>query len=175
MYHYCHAGTKEERKHSSYTFLPSALDSCEWSASHPCLHFTPEERTHGTHWTAGWVGFRAGPDTEARGKTLCLCQESKPSCSVCSQTLCWLSYPSSTTISINVISYKEQGEDDSGLWCCVALYPHGVLTHKTTINMFTTERTSNRKKRKKSSNIHSPYWNRCYMCVTTRSSKNLLL
>jgi hypothetical protein len=32
----------------------------------------------GTHCTGGWVGPRAGLDTEARGKILCLCRESNP-------------------------------------------------------------------------------------------------
>jgi hypothetical protein len=31
-------------------------------------HFSPGERTLGTHCTGGWVGPRAGLDTEARGK-----------------------------------------------------------------------------------------------------------
>jgi hypothetical protein len=30
----------------------------------------PPERTPGTHCTGGWVGLRAGLDTEARGKIL---------------------------------------------------------------------------------------------------------
>jgi len=30
----------------------------------------PRERTPGTHWIGGWVGPRAGPNTEARGKIL---------------------------------------------------------------------------------------------------------
>jgi hypothetical protein len=34
----------------------------------PRPHLTPGERTPGTHWTGGWVGLRAGLDTEARGK-----------------------------------------------------------------------------------------------------------
>jgi hypothetical protein len=29
---------------------------------------SPRERIPGTHWTGGWVGLRAGMDTEARGK-----------------------------------------------------------------------------------------------------------
>jgi len=29
----------------------------------------PRERTPGTHWIGGWVGLRAGLDTEARGKS----------------------------------------------------------------------------------------------------------
>jgi hypothetical protein len=40
--------------------------------------FTPGERTAGTHWTGGWVGPRAGLDTEDRGKILCLCWGSNP-------------------------------------------------------------------------------------------------
>jgi hypothetical protein len=34
------------------------------------------ERTPGTHCTGGWVGLRAGLDTEARGKILYLCRGS---------------------------------------------------------------------------------------------------
>jgi len=30
----------------------------------------PGERTPGTHYTGGWVGLRAGLDTEFRGKIL---------------------------------------------------------------------------------------------------------
>jgi hypothetical protein len=29
----------------------------------------PAERTHGTHCTRGWVGLRAGLDTDVRGKS----------------------------------------------------------------------------------------------------------
>jgi hypothetical protein len=36
----------------------------------PQPRFTPGERTPSTHWTGGWVGLRAGVDTEAREKTL---------------------------------------------------------------------------------------------------------
>jgi hypothetical protein len=38
----------------------------------PRLRFTPSEKTPGTLWTRGWVGPRAGLDTEVRGKILCL-------------------------------------------------------------------------------------------------------
>jgi hypothetical protein len=54
----------------------------------PC--FTPS-----THWIGGWVGLRAGLDTEARRKTLCSCRESNPGHPVCTQTLYWLRYQSS--------------------------------------------------------------------------------
>jgi hypothetical protein len=41
--------------------------------------FSPRERTPGTHFTGGWVGPRAGLDTEARGKnSFCFCRRSKP-------------------------------------------------------------------------------------------------
>jgi hypothetical protein len=54
--------------YSSCLFTTSALDGGEWSASRPRPRFTPGERTPGTHCTGGWVGLRAGLDTEARGK-----------------------------------------------------------------------------------------------------------
>jgi hypothetical protein len=46
----------------------------------PRPRFTPRERTPppGTHCTGGWVGPRAGVDTEARGKILWPCQGSNP-------------------------------------------------------------------------------------------------
>jgi hypothetical protein len=37
----------------------------------PRPRFTPGERTPDTHCTGGWVGPRAGLDTEARGKISC--------------------------------------------------------------------------------------------------------
>jgi hypothetical protein len=60
--------------YSSYSFSTSALDGGEWSASRPSRAFTPGERTPGTYCTGGWVGPRAGLDTEARGKILCPCE-----------------------------------------------------------------------------------------------------
>jgi hypothetical protein len=48
-----------------HSFLTSALDGREWSAS--CAsRFTPGVRDHGTHWIGGWVGLRAGLDTVTR-------------------------------------------------------------------------------------------------------------
>jgi hypothetical protein len=46
-----------ERKYSCYSFLTSALDG---------VSITSRERTPGTHWIGGWVGLRAGLDTEVR-------------------------------------------------------------------------------------------------------------
>jgi hypothetical protein len=55
-----------ERRYSSYSFLTSALDGGVVSVT-PRPRFTPGERTPGTHYTGGWVGPRAGLDTEAGG------------------------------------------------------------------------------------------------------------
>jgi hypothetical protein len=46
----------------------------------------PREKTPGTHCTGGWVGLRAGLDTEDRGKILCLCWGSNPGRPVCSHS-----------------------------------------------------------------------------------------
>jgi hypothetical protein len=42
----------------------------EWSASRPGRSLAKGERTPGTHCTGGWVGPRAGLDTEATGKII---------------------------------------------------------------------------------------------------------
>jgi hypothetical protein len=43
-----HTGAKGERKHSSDSFLTTALNGGEWSASRP-VRFSPGESTPGTH------------------------------------------------------------------------------------------------------------------------------
>jgi hypothetical protein len=50
----------------------------EWSSVTPLPRFTPGERNPGTHCTGGWVGLRAGLDTEAKRTILCLCREYNP-------------------------------------------------------------------------------------------------
>jgi hypothetical protein len=67
-----------ERRYTSYSFTISDLVADEWSASRPGRALTPGERTPGTHCTRGWVGPRAGLDTEDRGKILCPCRGSNP-------------------------------------------------------------------------------------------------
>jgi hypothetical protein len=57
-----------ERKYSSYSFLTSALDGS--GKRHAPAALCPEERTPGTHCTGGWVGLRAGLDTEVTGNIL---------------------------------------------------------------------------------------------------------
>jgi hypothetical protein len=55
---------------------PAALGSrWRWVVSvFPRPRFSPRERTPGTHWIGGWVGPKAGLDTEDR--ILCLCRRS---------------------------------------------------------------------------------------------------
>jgi hypothetical protein len=55
----------------------------------------PGEGPTGTHWIGGWVGLRAGLDTDARGNSFYLCRGSNLGRPVYSQTLHWQSYPSS--------------------------------------------------------------------------------
>jgi hypothetical protein len=81
------------RRNNAYSFLTSTLDVV--NAVKPWPRFTAEENTAGTQWTGGSVGLRAGLDTEVREKILCLCRGSNPGRPVYSQTLYWLSYPSS--------------------------------------------------------------------------------
>jgi hypothetical protein len=49
--------------------------------------YAPTALSPGYYWIGGWMGPRAGPDTEARGKILCLCRGSNCGHLVCSQTL----------------------------------------------------------------------------------------
>jgi hypothetical protein len=81
-----------DRRYSSSSFLTSALEGGEWSASRPGRALPLGEWTPGTHCIGGWVGPRAGLDAEVRGKILCLCRGSNPGRSVRSRTLYWLGY-----------------------------------------------------------------------------------
>jgi hypothetical protein len=56
-------------QYSSYQFSTSALDGGEWSASRPGRALAPGEDPR-THCTGGWMGPRAGLDTEATRKIL---------------------------------------------------------------------------------------------------------
>jgi hypothetical protein len=64
-----------ERRYSSYSFLTSALDGGEWSASRT-LPPGKEPPVPITHWIGVWVGPRAGLDAGARRKILCPCRGS---------------------------------------------------------------------------------------------------
>jgi hypothetical protein len=69
---------KKVKQSRFYSFSTSALDGGEWSASRPGHAFTPGERTPSTHCAGGWVGPRAGLDSEARGKIFCPRRGSNP-------------------------------------------------------------------------------------------------
>jgi hypothetical protein len=51
-----HGGAWVERRYSSYSFLNSALDGGEWSASRPGRAL-PQGKDPGTLWIGGWVGL----------------------------------------------------------------------------------------------------------------------
>jgi hypothetical protein len=51
-----------------------ALDGVSGSVT-PRPRFTPWERTLDTRCTGGWVDTRAGLDTEATGKIICICRD----------------------------------------------------------------------------------------------------
>jgi hypothetical protein len=44
-----------------YSFLASALDGGQWTASHPCCS-NHGGKTPGTHLTGGWVDTKVGMD-----------------------------------------------------------------------------------------------------------------
>jgi hypothetical protein len=74
--------------------MTSALDGVSGQRHVPAA-FSSGERTPGTHCTGGWVGPRAGVDTEARGKILYLLpgiEPRSPGRPARSQTLYCLSY-----------------------------------------------------------------------------------
>jgi hypothetical protein len=54
-----------ERMYGSYSFMTSALEGSEWCALYP-----QGKDPLCKHWTGGWVGPRAGLDTEVRDKIL---------------------------------------------------------------------------------------------------------
>jgi hypothetical protein len=61
----------------------------------PPTRISPGAKTPGTYWSGGWVGPRAGLNTEAIGKSFCLCRGSNPDRPVVQSVvrLYWLSYP----------------------------------------------------------------------------------
>jgi hypothetical protein len=64
---------------------------------HDPASFYPRESTPGTHWLGGCVALRAGLNTEARGKILCLYRDRAPVVQSVVKTLYRLSSRSSIT------------------------------------------------------------------------------
>jgi hypothetical protein len=66
--------TPRRRLGGEETYMPLILDlSTRWGwvvSVTPRPRSSPGERTPGTHCTGGWVGPRAGLDTEVRGKII---------------------------------------------------------------------------------------------------------
>jgi hypothetical protein len=79
MSRYRHAGAKGERLYI-LLILDLALDGGDWSASRSSCSLSPEQGppAPGTYWIGGLMGLRAGLDTGARGKILCLCRCQTP-------------------------------------------------------------------------------------------------
>jgi hypothetical protein len=64
---YRHAGDKGERRHSSYSFLTSAVDGVS-AQRHAQAAIYPLEITPGTHSIGGWVGLRTGLNIKGQRK-----------------------------------------------------------------------------------------------------------
>jgi len=69
-----------------HTFLTSALDGGEWSASRPTC-FTLGETAPGILWIGGWVGHRAAV---AEWKISSSYRESNPLRPACSPAALWI-------------------------------------------------------------------------------------
>jgi hypothetical protein len=90
-----YGGTGRDRKYSSYSLTTSSLDGVSCQRHVPATFF-PRGKGPGNHWTGGWVGSRAGLDTQVRGKILLplpRIELRSPGRPVRSQTLYLLSYP----------------------------------------------------------------------------------
>jgi hypothetical protein len=63
-----HVSSKVERTYSFYSFLTSALDGGEWSASRHGPALRPG-KDPGIHWVCGLVDLRASLDTQTTEKS----------------------------------------------------------------------------------------------------------
>jgi len=59
-----------------HVFLTSVTDGEELSASHPGT--LPRGKNPSIHWTEGWMGPRADPESVAKRKKSLPCRESDP-------------------------------------------------------------------------------------------------
>jgi hypothetical protein len=66
-----YGGAWGERSYSSYSFTTSAIDGVSGQRHAPAALYS-RVRTPGIRWGGGWMGLRAGLDTEGRGKILFL-------------------------------------------------------------------------------------------------------
>jgi hypothetical protein len=103
---------------SSYSFSTSALEGELVVSVTPRPRYTPGEGTPDTHCTGGWIGPRAGLDTEATGQILSPLpgiEPRSPGRPARSQTLYWLSYPAQYII-IKILSSDSSHEFTDYTW-----------------------------------------------------------
>jgi hypothetical protein len=115
LFHYTPRRHLRERRYSSYSSSTSALDGVGGQCHAPAALY-PREKTPGTHCTGGWVGPRAGLDTEATGKISCLCRGSNLDLPVVRrQTLYLLSYPVHSVLSsfLQLTSTRSSGRQEA--------------------------------------------------------------
>jgi hypothetical protein len=67
-----------KRQAGFYSFLSSALDRGDRSASRPGRVLLPGKEPRCTHWIGGWVSLRAVLDTEFKGKFLATAKDGTP-------------------------------------------------------------------------------------------------
>jgi hypothetical protein len=72
-----HGGAWGERRYSSYSFPTSALNGVSGQRHAPAALYC-RGKDPGAQWTGGWVGLRAGLDTDDRRKIICPCRGSNP-------------------------------------------------------------------------------------------------
>jgi hypothetical protein len=91
------------RRYSSYSFLTSALEGGEWSASRPGRALPPgKEPPVPIVEEAGWAPQPVWTQ-RLEEKILCLCRRSNPGRRVRSRTQYWLSYPGSRIYNVGLL------------------------------------------------------------------------
>jgi hypothetical protein len=86
-----------------------------------------------THWIGGSVNLRAGLDTEARRKTLCLFRGYNPGRLVIQSIVRHYTDWATQALGYDALPRKYWYPSTS---------PHGIITQNTNLNIFTTMRTS---------------------------------
>jgi hypothetical protein len=112
----------QEERYSSYSFMTSALDVGEWSASCPGRDLAPGKdpwyplyrRLGGPQSRSGHRGYRKYP------LPLPVIEPGSPGIPVRSQTLYWLSYPGSHTLEVRTYMESHYSDRTLDIFCvCV--------------------------------------------------------
>jgi hypothetical protein len=122
-----------ERMYSSYSFTTSALDGVVSVTPRP--RYIPRERIPNTHCTVGWVGPKAGLDTEVKILSpLPGFEPRSPGRPARSQTLYWLSYPAHEMVCYQMFAGNcIIGENTADT--VIRIDPHG-FSHKLNNHSF---------------------------------------